>query len=192
MSCEPANVLNQLENYVHKLQNARKPELYIHPAEYLYKLFHEFQVWNGLSNDITRLEKIESLIKTFRGGSYPAYLAEIEEKLKQENLRRIQREKEQHEIDLKKFFNYETTRIYHGEEDYLRISKDGEFIETSQDVRVPIKEARLLYKLIAAGKDIKGYKIGGYTVISLNGVLKIGCHNINKANMTEIGEKINE
>ncbi len=28
-------------------------------------------------------------------------------------------------------------------------------------------------------KDIKGYNIEGYTVISLNGTLKIGCHNIN-------------
>jgi len=55
---------------------------------------------------------------------------------------------------------------------------------------VPIKEATILYKMIKAGKDIKGYKIDKYTVISINGTLKIGCHNINRANVTEVGEQL--
>ena len=44
--------------------------------------------------------------------------------------------------------------------------------------------------MIKAGKDIKGYKIDKYTVISINGTLKIGCHNINRANVTEVGEQL--
>ena len=44
--------------------------------------------------------------------------------------------------------------------------------------------------MIISDKDIKGYKIGYYTVIGLNGTLKIGCHNIDTNNMHEIGKKI--
>jgi len=55
--------------------------------------------------------------------------------------------------------------------------KDGE-VQTFFGARVPEKEARVLYKMIQSGRDIKGYKIGYYTVISINGTLKIGCHNI--------------
>jgi len=55
--------------------------------------------------------------------------------------------------------------------------KDGE-VQTFFGARVPEREARILYKMIKAGKDIKGYKIGYYTVISINGTLKIGCHDI--------------
>jgi hypothetical protein len=49
-------------------------------------------------------------------------------------------------------------------------------------------EGRLLYKMIKQGKDIKGHKIGYYTVISVNGVLTIGCHKIK--NFKEIGEQL--
>ena len=75
-------------------------------------------------------------------------------------------------------------------ESFIRLSKDGEKVETSKGVKVDAKDAKKLYQLIKAGKDIKGYKIDYYTVISLNGVLKIGCHNINVKNMHEIGEKL--
>ncbi len=75
-----------------------------------------------------------------------------------------------------------------GNEDYLRIN--GEMIETTQGAKVEIKEAALLYSMIKAGKDIKGHKIGYYTVISLNGVLQIGCHKINVENMHKIGKEI--
>jgi hypothetical protein len=51
-------------------------------------------------------------------------------------------------------------------------------IETSIGARVKYESGKLLYKLIQAGKDIKGHDIDGYTVISVNGSLKIGCHEI--------------
>lgn len=55
---------------------------------------------------------------------------------------------------------------------------------------MPIKAAKVLYQRIKDGKDIKGFDLNGYTVIGLNGILKIGCHKINLKNMNEIGEKI--
>jgi hypothetical protein len=189
MSIVPQKVLNQLEHYADKLQKAKKPELYINPAEVLYTKFQEYQTWYGKSNDITTLEKIESCIKTFRGGSYPEYMAKRAEEIKQDQIRRAKLEHADHCHKLLKFFRYESDYVY-GNEDYVRISKDNEFIETSQRVRVPIREAKVLYSLIKNGKDIKGFNIGGYTVIGLNGVLKVGCHKINVKNMNRIGEKI--
>ncbi len=70
------------------------------------------------------------------------------------------------------------TAIYHLPEVYLR-EKEGS-IETSHGAIVPLREAKLLYSMIEAGKPIIGHKIGSYTVISLNGVLTIGCHKIER------------
>jgi hypothetical protein len=88
------------------------------------------------------------------------------------------------------FKAYKINRISNQSQDYLRVSKDGLDIETSQGARVDIDSAKLLYTLIKNGKDIKGHRIGNYTVISLNGVLTIGCHHINTDSMREIGEQI--
>ena len=63
-------------------------------------------------------------------------------------------------------------------------------VETSQGVKVTVKEAKLLYSMILANKDIKGYRISNYTVISINGVLKVGCHHINIDSMHKIGKLI--
>ena len=88
---------------------------------------------------------------------------------------------------------FEGWRIPHNNynnEDYLRINKAAETVETSQSIKITAKEAATLYKLIKAGKDIKGYNIDGFTVTGLNGVLSVGCHKINRKNMEETGEKL--
>ena len=60
--------------------------------------------------------------------------------------------------------------------DYLRIN--GENIETSQNVKIPIIEAKRVLKLIEAKKVI-GQRIDNrFTVTSFNNFLKVGCHNI--------------
>lgn len=51
----------------------------------------------------------------------------------------------------------------------------------SKGARVSYEAGKLLFAMIKAGKDVKGHDIDGYTVISINGVLKIGCHVIEMA-----------
>jgi hypothetical protein len=75
-------------------------------------------------------------------------------------------------------------------EDFLRISEDRTQIETTQGVKIDIQEAKILYKMIQEGKDIKGLRISNYTIISINGTLKIGCHKINIKNVHQIGKQI--
>ena len=63
-------------------------------------------------------------------------------------------------------------------------------METSQGVRVTTDAAKLLYQMIKAKRDIKGHNIDGYTVISINGTLTIGCHKIDMAYVKKVGEKL--
>lgn len=60
----------------------------------------------------------------------------------------------------------------------LRIK--GDQVQSSMHANAPVREAKILFARIQAGKDIKGFKIGYYTVISINGTLKIGCHEITR------------
>ena len=76
------------------------------------------------------------------------------------------------------------------DEDFLRVSQDRTQVETTQGVKIDIDDARNLYRLIKAGKDVAGERIGVYRVSSLNGHLVVGCHRINTKNMKEVGEKI--
>lgn len=192
LQCEPPKVLYQLENLAHKLSKANKPELYINPAECLFNKFNEFQTWKGETNDKESLLKIRRIINVFRGEDYSAYLLAKSEIIKQAEKLKQREAKKQFKKELKEFYNYKRDYLYlRNGIDYLRVSKDGENIETSQRIKVPVREAKILYSMIKNGKDIKGYNIYGYTVIGLNGTLKIGCHNIERGEINRIAEICN-
>ena len=60
--------------------------------------------------------------------------------------------------------------------DFLRLNND--FIETSQNVKIPILEAKRLLKLIEH-KNIIGQRVDNrFIVKAFKSVLKVGCHNI--------------
>lgn len=71
----------------------------------------------------------------------------------------------------------------------LRV-KDG-FVETSRGAKVSVESAKVAYKALLLGKLGSGYNIDGYTVISVNGTLKIGCHEIPIEEVHRIGNIIN-
>jgi len=68
---------------------------------------------------------------------------------------------------------------------------DGK-VETSRNASVTVESAKTLWKLIEAGRDVKGHTIDGYTVISMNGVLKVGCHVIERSEVERIGAMLND
>lgn len=72
---------------------------------------------------------------------------------------------------------------------YLRVFGDN--IQSIKSAEVSIKRAKALYKLIKAKKDVKGFDIDGYTVIGINGVLKIGCHEIDHDQIELIATQLN-
>lgn len=193
MYCDSKQVLQQLESLLQKLGNAKKPQKYISEALNILVHFNEFLAWFGKSYDsfskenLKKIKKIEKLFNSAPGKE------SAEQYAKKKAAEKKAAEKKDFLKSLQKFQNFEINYISHNSfsnEDFLRINTQIGNIETSQGVKVPIKEAQTLYKMIKSGKDIKGFKISNYTVISLNGTLQIGCHKINRKNMEQIGEQI--
>jgi hypothetical protein len=79
------------------------------------------------------------------------------------------------------YFNIEKT--------LLRLN--GNNIETSRGANVPLREGKILFDLINTGKDIKGFRIGNYTVIGINGTLKVGCHEIARDEIKRFAQLMN-
>lgn len=62
---------------------------------------------------------------------------------------------------------------------HLRVSKDGQLIETTKGAKVSFSEAFILLDRLRKGEDVIGYKIDGFTLIENNSnAIKIGCHVI--------------
>ena len=181
-------VLSHLKNYLlPKLLKATKPEIYISEAIGLYNKYVGNCLFIGIEPD----SEIVELFTTYFAGENCKIVVERAKIEFRDRKERERKEKaEQLKINVEKFYNYETDYIYNTDQDFIRVSIDKTEVETSQRVKVPIKEAKILYKLIQAGKDIKGFRIGYYTVISINGVLKVGCHNINIESMHKVGNEI--
>ncbi len=72
-----------------------------------------------------------------------------------------------------------------------RLRINGEDVQTSLGAFVPVREAKILFQMIKQGKDIKGTKIGNYTVIGINGTLKVGCHEITREEINRFAEMNN-
>jgi len=191
----PKKVLDKMSELSKKIPTARKPEKYIDKINYLYNSFTTFQKFLSES-------KIKSELKEAKSGVIYRAIVKINKSVQPNNIQQFtEKVKAQREAEKRKeakriksllsdFYSYKRDSIRIGGEDFIRISQDGESIETSQQVKVPINEARVLYKAIAQGIDIKGHRIGNYTVNSLNGVLTIGCHRINIESVHRTGKQI--
>ena len=186
-------LLSSLEDLKIKILKAKKPFLYSDQAQHLEKKYLEFCEFMGQKAD-KELKKAFLFFHNKAEDMAAIYAKDIQKAQKariRAERERIKAEQIKDAENLAKFMAYEISyHCFYSGEDFLRISQDGQFIETSQRVKIPIESAKTLYKLIQSGKDIKGYKIEDYTVLSLNGTLKIGCHHINTKNMNEIGQKI--
>ena len=182
------SVINLLNELVPKLLRARKPLIYINEAkEVLYKHL-EFQEF--MHGEAETSSKVAEAYFPFQIDNET--LKALQDKDKERRKKEAQRQREKLQLQINDFLNYKTSYIgtYKISEAYVRISKDGEKIETSKGVKVPVREAKILYNKIVRGEDIKGFRIDHYTVTGLNGTLKIGCHSINLENMHEVGKQL--
>lgn len=203
----PRVVYNFLSANIEKLKRANKPENYINEIAYKLERFYAF--WekesfvnsicgydvNEQKDGISYFELIQSIkdMPELSKSSANDYILNLEAKKKA--LKDIQdaKNKEKHLQSIKDFMAYKRSSVEYRPQNFeeiLRISRDNLFVETSASARVNIKSALLLYKMIEAKKDIKGYQIDHYTVISINGTLKIGCHNIDMKSVHKIGKKL--
>ena len=186
-------VYRHIKNYLYpKLIKARKPFIYSDKIQYLWNCVNEYIEYRNLKVKRSKEYRyIKSLVDEINSANFQQKLVEARKKaIKAEKIakeRKARKEAKELKDNIKKFKSFEKN-YFSSNEQYLRIN--GNKVETSMSAKVDIKEATILYKLIKAGKDIKGYKIKNYTVIGINGTLKIGCHNINKIDMQQIGEQL--
>lgn len=183
-------VLHEIEANLKSLITARKKEKYILPSLDLFDKLNEFRAYKGIKTKSTDYKTICKLIKKLNSEDLTSYLKKEGDRIKNEKIKVAKILSKELSIQVQKFYNYEHCNLYRNSEDFVRLSECGQFVQTSQGVNVLRNEAKILYKLIQAGKDIKGFKIGNYTVISLNGTLTIGCHKINIESMNLTGKKL--
>jgi hypothetical protein len=190
-SCDLHLVNLQILALKDRLAKAKKPEKYINEMLSLWNSLNEFIKYTKNKNTIKddRYKNIKRIIKVIQ--SQPEeFQQKLAEAKKKEELMRKRSEAKKIKDTLSKWYNYEVHTFRIGEKDYLRISQDGSNIETSQHVKVSIDEARTLYQLICKGIDIKGHRISNYIVNSINGTLKIGCHNIDMDSVHKVGKQL--
>ena len=180
-------VYNRIKLNYGKLLNARKKDLYLPEILRSYEYFINSPFFTINDKKDVRFKE---LTKIYNSISSPENIEAAKIAAKKALAKQQRMEAAKLKIDLKKFEAYEINSIYGQSEDYLRISQDGQTVETSQYVKVSIEAAKSLYNAIVNKQDIKGHKIDNYTVISLNGVLTIGCHKINTKSMHKVGKII--
>jgi len=163
--------------------------------KYLNKAATARQAKDGLLNSaLNELQAIEDYAKAFglRVSTFAGIASILKDKkniltpefqeriktAKQDEQKRILAEQR---IKIQKWIKGKLSTLTNAIQDiFLRVAMDGEQVETSKGARVTYQAAKVLYSMIKAGEDIKGFQIDGYTVIGINGTLKIGCHEIDR------------
>lgn len=192
---DATKVFNKMQEVLKKLGKARKPENYLYEIENLYTSFTSFQNYIRKNKIRTSFlcaknsKEYKGIVKIYKN-TRPENLDTFTEKLKAKAKKEKAKEAKRVKSLLSDFYSYKRNSIRIGNEDFIRISQDGESIETSQEVKVPVNDAKLLYTMIQKGEDIKGHKIANYVVTSLNSVLTIGCHRINIKSMHKTGKML--
>ena len=184
-------VYSQVLSLQGKLANARKPENYINGILSLWDSLNEY-VKHIKSKNIpkdTRYKAIKAIVKHLNVDSVQ-YQQKLADAKKKDEAAKKRKEAKQIKEALTKCYNYEVNSFRIGDTDYLRLSQDGSTVETSQHVKVSTEEARTLYKAICNDVDIVGHRISNYIVNSINGRLKIGCHNIDMDSVHKVGKQL--
>ena len=189
--CEIGLVYSQVLSLQDKLANARKPENYINGILSLWDSLNEY-VKHIKSKNIpkdTRYKAIKAIVKHLNIDSVQ-YQQKLADAKKKDEAAKKRKEAKQIKESLTKWYKYEINSFRVGDTDYLRLSQDGSTVETSQHVKVSTEEARTLYKAICNDVDIVGHRISNYIVNSINGRLKIGCHNIDMDSVHKVGKQL--
>jgi len=141
---------------------------------------------NALHNDTRHFRNfIKNILAGLSSGEIQATISkQIAAERKAEKARQITLLREKAKT-IEQWKNGESVYLPLLEYALLRIKNDQ--IETSQGAKVTIQEGKILWSRIKNNKPIIGHVISGYTVLSFNGELKIGCHKIARAEIDSIG-----
>ena len=184
-------IYSHVFNYLRpKLAKARKPQIYLNDIFYYWKTLNTYLTERKLKTKANKDPKYKELKKFVNSLQDKTSIQDLKEWAKQEKQKKQEREKQELKQKLQKFREYKTDFFRIGKEDFLRLSECAQYVETSQGVKIDIQEAKRYLKLLKTGAQMRGVKIGHYTTISFDKLLRIGCHNISKEQINYIDNLI--
>jgi len=172
-----------------KLSKARKPEMYISEIYSRWNSFNEYINERPVPK-LRHYKEYKEMLLFVDSLQEETSIQDLRNWAKEETRKKKDKEQKQLIESVAKFRAYENNYFRIGDKDYLRLSKCAQFVETSQGVKIDIEEAKRYLKLLKSGAMMRGAKIGNYTTISFNKLLRIGCHNISKEQINYINELI--
>jgi len=196
-------VQSEINYNLEKLSKANKPEIYI---SNITKLKSNLTKWVNFCKE-NKIKKrpfqifdyainksdynYKKIVKIANSLLTPEALEKIKEKGKKDSIKQKAKDKKELKTKLDKFNTYKIDRFKIGQFDYLRLSENKQFVETSQNIRIEKNEAKKLYFAIKKKVDIRGQKIGYYTINKIdNKSLTVGCHKICIKSVEKIGQLI--
>jgi len=199
-SIDIKHIQTEIDYNLKKLSKANKPEIYI---SNITKLESNLTKWVEFCKD-NKIKKrpfqifdyainksdynYKKIVKIANSLLTPEAIEKIKAKGKKEAIKQKAKDKRELKTKLDKFNAYEIDRFKIGQFDYLRLSQNGQFVETSQHIRIEKNEAKKLYFAIKNKIDIRGQKIGYYTINKIDSkALTVGCHKICIKSVQKIG-----
>lgn len=156
-------------------------------SQYEEKKLKRINEIHVLAHNYSSTEKY--LKKVQRAKELDEIKAEREREEREERAREYERTKAER---IQNFKEHKSSYVGGLDFDLLRVSKCGEYVETSQAVRIPKKEAQRYFNLFKKGIDLRGQMIGQYKTINNKlGLLQIGCHKIKHDEVNRIGNLLN-
>ena len=182
-------VHNQIMYLKKKLSKARKPEIYISQIYSLWNSFNEY-INERKRNELRKYKEYKEMLLFVDSLQEETSIKDLRQWAKEEARKKKDKEKKQLSESLAKFREYKKDYFRIGGKDYLRLSRCAQFVETSQGVKIDAEEAKRYLKLLKSGAIMRGQRIGNYTTISFDKLLRIGCHNISKEEIQHISNLI--
>ena len=173
-----------------KLAKARKPQIYLSEIFSLWHSLNEFAIDRKQKTKLAKNPKFQQLLRFVDMLQDSENLEALKDWQRKENERKNREEKKLFRDKLKKFNEYKIDFFRVGNLDFLRLSKCGQYVETSQGVKIDISEAKRYYNILTSGANMRGEKISHYITKSFDKLLTIGCHNIGKDEVQRIGKLI--
>lgn len=169
-------VNQNIKEFLNKLVKARKTkEFYLYEIDSTLKMYFDYLEY---TKQKTKFNTYKEHRETLRlANKFYNDLDNLKETIKEANLKESIKAKKEIVQKLKDWKDNKINWFRNKTNfDYLRIN--GENIETSQNVKISISEAKRVLKLIEAKKVIGQRIENRFTVTSFNSFLRVGCHNI--------------
>jgi hypothetical protein len=186
------NYIEDFNNCINLSVSSRKyKEMHLNNAKGIILIIEEYLKAFKLS--VLKFKGLKAILKRKDNIITP----EMENKIKERKAKERKLTLEKNKESINDWLNGASNKISYKVKDvFLRANismgpEPSQVVETSQGARVSYTNAHLLYDMIKTGRDIKGHKIDGYTVIGINGVLKIGCHQIERKEIDRFAKSQN-